>query len=314
MRPAFTDEPRHPFPVPFGWFSVGRVDELPEADVAGVVAFGRELVLWRDGDGSRHLAEAFCPHLGAHLGVGGRVEDGCLVCPFHEWAFDADGTNVRIPYAARPNRKAALRTYPLLRRNGHLLAWYHPDPAVAPAWDVPELLPPDPVECLRFDRTVRTAWQEIAENSVDMAHFVSVHGAGRVADVGELHIDGPLRCVQSTQSFRSSRGEFEGQIESRSFGPGLGIVTFTLMGAVTLVSTTTPVGASEVAVRFTLYHDRGDAIAARIGVAFGAEVQRQLDQDIPIWEHKRYEPHPALAPNEKPITEFRTWARQFYVA
>ena len=40
--------------------------------------------------------------------------------------------------------------------------------------------------------------------------------------------------------------------------------------------------------------------------------ERQLDQDIPIWEAKRYVPSPALAPSEKPVTEFRRWATQFY--
>ncbi len=55
-------------------------------------------------------------------------------------------------------------------------------------------------------------------------------------------------------------------------------------------------------------------MAAKIGQAFGAEVARQLDQDIPIWEHKRYQPSPALAPTEKPITEFRRWAKQFYAS
>ena len=28
----------------------------------------------------------------------------------------------------------------------------------------------------RVDRGCATVWQEIAENSVDMAHFISVHG------------------------------------------------------------------------------------------------------------------------------------------
>ncbi len=154
-------------------------------------------------DGEHHLADAFCPHLGAHLGVGGRVDDGCLVCPFHEWSFAADGANTDIPYADRPNRKARLRTYPTIERNRHLLAWYHPDPTVAPSWEVVEALPADPVECLRLDRTVRTAWQEVAENSVDMAHFVSVHGAGRVAEVGELTIEG--RCAGCAARSRSSR-------------------------------------------------------------------------------------------------------------
>lgn len=302
---------RFPFPLPFGWFSVGRVDELPDEPVAPVRAFDRDLVLWRDDDG-HHLADAHCPHLGAHLGHGGRVEDGCLVCPFHEWTFDSAGANVSIPYSERPNRKAKLRLYPTMVRNRHLLAWYHPDPDVAPRWDIPERLPDDPVECLRIDRRIKTVWQELAENSVDMAHFVSVHGAGRVAEVGELSIDGHYRRVRSTQSFQTGRGEIDGEIDSNSHGPGVGIITFRLMSEVTLVSTTTPIGAEEVQVRFTMYHTAGDEIASKIGQAFGVEVARQLDQDIPIWEHKAYQPSPALAPNEKPVTEFRRWATQFY--
>ena len=98
-------------------------------------------------------------------------------------------------------------------------------------------MPGDPVECLRLDRTVRTAWQEVAENSVDMAHFVSVHGTGRVAEVGELTIDGPLRAgPQHPVVPVAARASSKASIESRSFGPGLGVVTFTLMGTVTMVS------------------------------------------------------------------------------
>jgi hypothetical protein len=41
-------------------------------------------------------------------------------------------------------------------------------------------------------------------------------------------------------------------------------------------------------------------------------VTSEVQQDIPIWEHKRYQPSPALAPSEKPITEFRRWFSQFY--
>jgi nitrite reductase/ring-hydroxylating ferredoxin subunit len=300
-----------PFSLPHGWFSLGRLDELPAEDVAPIRAFGLDLVLWRTTSDYR-VAEAYCPHLGAHLGYGGRVRNDCLVCPFHEWAFDLSGSNVDIPYADRTNRKAKLRTYETAIRNGHLLAWYHPDPAVAPLWDIPERLPAHPVECLRIDRRIGTVWQEIAENSVDMAHFRSVHGLSRVAEVGELFIDGPYRRVRSTQFFQSSRGEFEGQIESNSYGPGVGVVQFTLMGTVTLISTVTPLEDAEVELRFTMYYEEGEETAAKIGAGFGAEVARQLDQDIPIWEHKSYRPSPALAPSEKPITEFRKWAKQFY--
>ena len=309
-----TQRPRLPFPVPFGWYSLGRLDELSQAGVVPVRIFGRELVLWRSGDGAGQIFDAWCPHLGAHLGYGGRIEEGCLVCPYHEWSFDTSGHNVSIPYAERPNRKARLRTYPTMTRNGHLLSWFHPNPEVGPLWDIPDVLPESSVECMRLDREVGTAWQEVAENSVDMAHFRSVHGLSRVSSVGELDIDGPFRRTRSSQSFQTARGEFEGQIESNSYGPGVGLVEFTLMGKVTMVTSTTPLETDRVQIRFTMYYKAGDDVAAKIGHAFGAEVARQVDQDIPIWERKRFEGSPALTSTEKPITEFRRWAAQFYAS
>jgi nitrite reductase/ring-hydroxylating ferredoxin subunit len=304
---------RFPFPTPFGWFAVGRLDELPDAPVATVRYHDTDLVVWRDegGDGDYHVFDAYCPHLGAHLGVGGRVDDGCLVCPFHEWSFRPDGTNAAIPYADKPNRKARVRSYPTRVRNGLLLFWHHPDPAVEPGWDVPQALTDDNVEVGRFTWTVRTAWQEVAENSVDMAHFRSVHGLERVGQIGEIALDGPVRTVKSAQLFNSARGTFEGALESNSYGPGVGVIHFDLMGRVTLISSTTPVDDKHVEVRFTLYHS-GDEIAAKIGAGFAAEVKRQFDEDIPIWENKRFQPTPALAPSERPVTEFRRWAAQFY--
>ena len=55
-------------------------------------------------------------------------------------------------------------------------------------------------------------------------------------------------------------------------------------------------------------------LAGKIAEGFGAEVIRQLQQDIPIWEHKMYQPSPMLAPSEKAITTFRKWASQFYAS
>lgn len=300
---------RFPHPIPFGWFALGRLDELPPEPVAALEAFDRELVLWHDGH-EHHLSGAVCPHLGAHLGKGGEVVEGCLVCPFHHWAFGPDGVNAHIPYAERPNRKARLAMLPTVERNGLLLAWYHPGGA-PPSFEVPEMLGETAVECGRLDWEVATVWQEIAENSVDMAHFRFVHGLTRVSEIGELHIDGARRRVTSTQLFNSAKGTFEGQLQSNSFGPGVGVTYFDLAGRVTMVSAVTALDPARVRVRFTFFHD-GDPNAARIGPAFAAEVQRQFEEDIPIWESKQYVPSPALAPSEKPITEFRRWAAQFY--
>jgi len=87
-------ERRFPFPMPFGWFKVALAGDVPVGEVVTRHYFDTELVIWRDADGSVACQEAYCPHLGAHLGWGGSVEGKQIRCPFHGWAFDCDGANV----------------------------------------------------------------------------------------------------------------------------------------------------------------------------------------------------------------------------
>ena len=42
------------------------------------------------------------------------------------------------------------------------------------------------------------------------------------------------------------------------------------------------------------------------------EGRRILDQDLPIWESKKYRPRPILAEGEGPIATYRRWMEQFY--
>jgi nitrite reductase/ring-hydroxylating ferredoxin subunit len=302
---------RFPYPMPYGWFAVERLDELPDTPITSTRLFGQDVIVWNDG-AEHHVMSAICPHMGANISVGGRVNDGCLVCPFHEWEFDASGVNTKIPYAQGINRKGRLHVFPTMKCNGLLLAWYHPQ-RVEPLFGIPDVITADYAECAKLDWTVQTAWQEIAENSVDMAHFKSVHGLTRISEIGELHIDGHYRRVTSTQLFNSARGTFEGQLQSNNHGPGVGITTFDLLGGrLTSIVSVSPIDDEHVRVRFTFFHNNEGA-APKIGPPFASEVKRQFEEDIPIWETKHFLDSPALAPSEKPVMEFRKWAKQFYV-
>ena len=44
-----------------------------------------------------------------------------------------------------------------------------------------------------------------------------------------------------------------------------------------------------------------------------AEVSRQFEQDVPIWENKIYRERPHVVESEQGIPPFRRWYRQFYV-
>ena len=95
-------------PIPNGWFAVAWSRELTRATCRPLFYFGQELVLFRTRSGQARVLDAYCPHLGAHLGQGGRVIGETVRCPFHGWQYDGTtGACVHIPYCERiPRRRA----------------------------------------------------------------------------------------------------------------------------------------------------------------------------------------------------------------
>ena len=102
-----TDSPRCPLPMPMGWFQVLYSHELETGDAIPVEYFEQELVIFRTEDGDAKVVDAFCPHMGAHLGYGIREQTGkgprivgdSIECPFHGWRWNGDGQCTHIPYA-----------------------------------------------------------------------------------------------------------------------------------------------------------------------------------------------------------------------
>jgi len=308
---------RFPFPIPYSWYQVASPDDLGPGGVTALKYFGRDLVLWRDEAGEFHLQDAFCPHLGAHLGVGGEVEDGCIRCPFHGWTFDGAGACTNIPYSDRLNRKAHVRTYPVVVANDLVFAWYHPD-GIDPLWDVPvfeEVGTPEFSDYYKSSYTIRTIPQEMAENTVDPAHFRYVHGTDQVAECESYVTDGHTATMLSKQTYVTPRGVTEGRIDVYSFGPGIAKTWFTGIVDALLVATSTPIDADSTQVRFnfTVRNFEDAKTTSSVAKAFVGEINKQIQEDQPIWENKTFLPVPALADTDGPIGKFRKWYSQFYV-
>jgi len=308
--------PRFPFPIPTGWFPVAFSDELAPGAVRALRAFGRELVAWRGEDGAAHVFDAHCPHLGAHLGVGGRVEAGGLRCPFHAWLWDGTGRCAEVPYARKVPPKARIRAWTVREQANLVLAWH--DAGGAEPWfelpAVPELGAPDWTVPERREWVVRSCPQEMAENTVDEAHFRYVHGTHAVAETESVEADGAVFRVVSRNRVGTPRGEQEGRIEIEAHGFGFGTTRFTGVADLLLVTTGTPLDDERVHMRLQFSVRRlADSDATRgVGRAFLAEIERQFAQDIPIWEHKTYLPRPILCDGDGPIAALRRWSRNFY--
>ena len=73
---------RYPFtPYPNGWYRVALGSEVKRGRIVNLQVFGRELIAYRGDDGVAHVLDAHCPHLGAHLGHGGKVVGNAVECP-----------------------------------------------------------------------------------------------------------------------------------------------------------------------------------------------------------------------------------------
>ena len=309
---------RSPFPIPFGWFQVAWPDDVKIGEVKPLEYFGKHLALWRDDHGAPHLNDAFCPHLGAHFGHGGSVDGDDLICPFHGWRFNAEGENTLIPYSERTNKKACVRSYPTIERNGLILSWYHPD-AVEPMWEIPEIPefndPENFTPMITKTYRVEAPWQELAENGVDSAHFRYVHHTEEVPELESYVMDGPFSHMRSAQKFPTPRGVVNGRIDADSYGPGVSCIHFSGIIDTILMGCIVPIDDSICEMRFSFtVRKLGDdeALNSSVGQAFVDEVGKQVEEDKPIWENKAHLVRPALADTDGPFTKFRRWASQFY--
>jgi nitrite reductase/ring-hydroxylating ferredoxin subunit len=310
--------PRFPFPLfPNGWFQIAYGDELAIGQVEPIHYFGKDLVLFRGEDGEVHVFNAFCPHLGAHLGHGGCVEGTSIRCPFHGWRFDADGRCDDIPYAKRIPPAAALDAWHVRESNGIILVFHHADGA-APDYEIPEIEEfgsEQWTRCNRLRWKVRSANQEMGENAVDRAHFRFVHGTLEVP-ASMTEFDGPILRMRQNAPMKTPKGIVDGQIESTSYGFGLGVTRFSGIAETVLIGCTTPIDGHYVDVRFSFSVKKAEApnASAGSGKALIADIEKQMNEDIPIWENKAYLPRPVLCEEDGPIGRYRKWSAQFYSA
>ncbi len=311
--------------TPTGWFQVAWSDEIVPGQVHRMTYFGTDMVAWRAQSGRLSVMDAYCEHLGAHLGHGGHVEGETIQCPFHGWQWDAEGRNVCIPYEPRPNRGRRMRTYPVTERNESVYIW-HDTAAGDPYFEVPDIFAgfgdgrtaddyTPPQRMYRPGEQLHP--QYVLENGVDFAHFKFVHKTPIVPLFTRHDFSGPTSYVDFTITFEGSSDDWDGQsIDDVNSGVeavngGLGVAVTRSWGMVDnrTISAITPVDERTCDVRFMVYIGRTHQRAQE----FGQMVIDQFAADIEIWSHQRYRATPALAPTENDsFMAFRQWASQFY--
>lgn len=319
-----------PYPFPNGWYLIAPGSQLRPQHVIQKTWMGREIVAWRDGEGTVCVADAYCPHLGSHLGPqgGGMVRAGNLVCPFHGFEFDTTGRCTATPLAPPP-KSARLTTYPVQETNGFIFAyWNHA--GHEPTWHIPKLT--DGWHGRRLiRRRLRAHPQITTENSVDFGHLGYIHGYHELKQSAPTTIEGP--CLTSCYSFTRhmlTRGlrwvRFPIDIRISVWGLGLSVVD--IHSAATGLQMMQWVLAVPVAGQmldlWLAIDPAGWLRLPGVGrlpkwISHGIvprillhELELDVMKDAGIWARQRYEPRPVLSKGDQDVYRFRRYSQQFY--
>lgn len=302
-------------PIPNGWFAVGWSRELVRGEVRRIRYFDNDMVMFRTRSGAVKVLDAYCSHLGAHLGEGGRVVGETIRCPFHGWHYDGDGNCVEIPYCKKIPQRARQRAWDVVERNAMILVWHHAE-GKPPGWEVPalpEFESEEWTEPRTFELEVAVHMQDMAENNCDPVHFQYVHGMPETPPSEVTYdCDGRFMRMRSVSEQETPLGTFEMELERDAWG--LGLVSVRSRGipnaGLLMMSSTSPVDAGHTHSRWAFTVTRNMADVA--GEEFIEGLSTGVLQDMKIWENKIHRADPVLCEADTYLSEFRRWARQFY--
>jgi phenylpropionate dioxygenase-like ring-hydroxylating dioxygenase large terminal subunit len=306
--------------------------KLANGDVKTLHFFDRELVAYRTEGGIARVIDAFCPHLGAHIGYGGSVKGEILQCPWHGWEWDLDGKNVHIPFVDRVHPRAKLGAWAVRETDGLIIVWYD-SLGSDPSWEFPGI--PEFSDRLGFyepfEELVGPAAlnpQQPRENTADLYHFPFVHGTGQPVELDEMEARGHILHERSRIIFGGGKattwltpnGPMPGRIESNIYGLGIGLDRMEIDDHLRTVQT---VCVTPVDKEGSLFFSTTTATRAPEGTAGETRNRRMMESqasqimnDFKVWTHQKYVTRPNYSDQREArfFHRFRSWANQFYPA
>lgn len=314
-----------PNPYPRGWFVVADAADLDRTP-QNLRYFGQDVVLYRGASGRPIMLDAYCPHMGTHLGKnttsftlheGSPVEGDSIRCPYHAWRFGADGKCDQIPYFKGPVPAAAkTRSWQVVERFGAIFAW-HDLEGGSPDCELPELPEWEEGSWVHWAiddlGTLPCHSIELIDNMADVAHLGPTHGAP--CEYFRNEITGVvLRQLQGGKHPTISGG---GLLETDTYytGPGILFSRFIGLGSIMYI-THTPIDDGRVQAWHALLVKAPNSPPSEQDVANARTAQEYsraaFAQDFEIWANKRPCLQVLQLPTDGPFNKIRGWYSQFY--
>ncbi|XP_078405784.1 cholesterol 7-desaturase nvd isoform X1 [Cetorhinus maximus] len=325
---------------PNGWYRLLDSQQLREGQVKNITIFGEQVAVYRGQDGHAYVVDAYCPHLGANLAVGGRVIGNCIECPFHGWQFRGeDGKCIKIPYAEKVPDFAKVKTWHSCELNCTVFVWFHCD-GIDPSWNIPqqeEIQSREWVYRGRTEHYINCHIQEIPENAADIAHLSHLHTPSMLSGSDLRYTRARLwnfaqhnwkvewnpepepnkHCsrMQVNHTFYILGRHFsllDVHVVARQVGPGIVYMLFnhSFLGRGVILHCVTPVEPLLQRVTHCIYYQA--SIPTIIPKFIMKAECIQFERDVMIWNNKKYISKPLLVKEDSAIARHRRWYTQFY--
>ncbi|KAL7295688.1 hypothetical protein TKK_0011041 [Trichogramma kaykai] len=336
---------------PNGWFALAQSSEIKNGQVKQIVALGENFAVYRTENGIVRIVDAYCPHLGANMGIGGKVRGEDLECPFHSWRFcGATGKCTYIPYAKKGVPDVIKATpYECLEVNDLIFVWYHSNKEPPTWW--PEPIPQISNRTWTYqgynEFFVNCHIQDIPENGADWAHLTAVHGPS----ILDSYLSEAVKHSWTDASWTTRSEELAADSGNKSAccippTPVIShkhIATSCLKHNLILFNKyhmmEINVKANQIGpgyVELQLQTKFGPMCIVQTVTPVGPLQQRvthlmfsplltspyaklvmlgeciMFQRDVDVWNHKKYMDKPMLVSEDKNIKHFRRWYKQFY--
>ena len=299
---------------PTGWFQVAWSDEISVGDVHRMKYFDRELIAWRAQSGQLTVMDAYCEHLGAHLGYGGHVEGEVIAVPVPRLAVEPRGSQrlhpvrgsaqPRPPHPHLPGGRAQRVGLHLARRRRPRTATstrptcspsFADGSSAADYYPQQRLYRAEPWNCIRSTCSKTVSTSRISSSCTRRRSFRCSPATTSTSRCPTSTSPSPSKATRTRRSTTSSSG-----VEAINGGLGIAVTKSWGMVDNRTISAITPVDESHLRRPLHGLHrpDAGRRLAE--GRGQGARVRRRRSsgssrQDVHIWQHQRYSDPPALA-------------------
>jgi 3-ketosteroid 9alpha-monooxygenase subunit A len=313
-----------PATYPRGWFIVAEASELDSGPIP-VRFFGEDFVIYRGESGRVVMLDAYCTHMGTHLGGGKsamlvkngqQLEGDSIRCPYHGWRFNAEGEVDDIPHLETCPKVKGLTSYEVREIMGCIMMWHDSDGG-APQFEPPFLKEWDNPSWIHWKLdhlgTLDLHGLEIIDNMADTAHLGPTHGAPCEWFENEFkdHI-----YIQRQGGFHQV---YQAMLTTVTWytGPGI-LLSKQLFGDVLTYEliANTPVDDGVTRVWHACLSPAAGETITDADIEYARQVQagalEVFSADFEIWKYKKPALRPMQMPIDGPFVKGRKWVSQFY--